>query len=207
MPVNRNAAEREIVVVVHADESCLGNQNAGASRGGAGALIEYRSHADIVRRDFYLSSPDTTNNRMALLGAIELLQCLEALHPTFRTMYWSDSQYLVKGMTEWIHGWERRGWKRKEGAVLNVELWQALLARSRRNPVDWRWVRGHFGHVKNEYADALAVGAARDQSHSNGPLASGFLEWLADQQAAGKFTDYDPDRDFEAVEQPPVKTT
>ena len=90
----------------------------------------------------------------------------------------SDSQYLVRGMREWVPGWAGRGWRRKEGPIENLELWQALLASARRHEVQWTWVRGHRGHPKNEYANDLAVLAAREQRISDGLVESGFEAWL-----------------------------
>ncbi len=117
-------------VVIHADESCLGNQNEGPNPGGAGALIEFALDGSPMRGDFYLCASSTTNNRMALTGAIELLKSLDT---SSQVAYYSDSQYLVKGITEWVFNWERRGWTRKGGAVENLELWRELrrVTRSR----------------------------------------------------------------------------
>ncbi len=183
-------------VLIHADESCLGNQNEGPSPGGAGALIEFTADGNPTRRDFRLCSPSTTNNRMALTGAIELLKLLDE---SGHVGYCSDSQYLVKGITEWVFNWERRGWKRKGGAVENLELWQELRRVTRHREVAWQWVRGHAGHVKNEYADHLAVRAAADQMASGGLTPSEFGSWLAQQQSRGKFSGYDPDQDLEQL--------
>ncbi len=187
-------------MLVHADESCLDNQNAGPSRGGAAALVERRTNGAIERCDFLLSSPNTTNNQMALAGAIEILQALGAEQAPAIT-YYSDSTYLVNGATDWVHRWKRNDWRRKGGAVENLQLWQALHELDRHNPVAWKWVRGHAGHAKNEYADQLAVGAAEKQTHSNGLVESRFLDWLEHEQATGEFGDYDPDRDFTEHEQ------
>ena len=184
------------LVVVHADESCLGNQNEGPSRGGAGALIEFIADKAPTRQDFYLCAPSTTNNRMALTGAIELLKLLDG---SGHVTYYSDSQYLVKGITEWVFNWERRGWKRKGGAVENLELWQELRRVTRHREVAWQWLRGHAGHVKNEYADHLAVRAASDQILSGGLATSELGSWLAQQQSKGKFSGYDPDHDLERL--------
>jgi ribonuclease HI len=184
------------LVVVHADESCLGNQNAGSSPGGAGALVESAANETVVRRDFFLSASATTNNRMALTGAIEVLKLLEPSGDRSRIIYFSDSTYLVKGAEEWAPNWERRGWRRKGGVVENLEMWQELLPLSRRCRVDWRWVRGHAGNPKNEYSDHLAVSAAEGQTHSGGLGTSEFEQWLAHRQSAGKFSGYDPDHDF-----------
>jgi ribonuclease HI len=190
------ASAANSLVVVHADESCLGNQNEGPSPGGAGALVESAANEAVVRRDFFLSAPGTTNNRMALTGAIDVLKLLETSGGQPRITYYSDSTYLVKGAAEWAPNWERRGWRRKGGVVENLELWQELLPLSRRCNVAWHWVRGHAGHPKNEYADHLAVSAAAGQTHSGGLLASGFEQWLAHQQSTGKFSGYDPNHDL-----------
>ncbi len=183
-------------VVIHADESCLGNQNEGPNPGGAGALIEFALDGSPMRGDFYLCASSTTNNRMALTGAIELLKSLDT---SSHVAYYSDSQYLVKGITEWVFNWERRGWTRKGGAVENLELWRELRRVTRSRDVAWHWVRGHAGHVKNEYADHLAVRAAGEQIASHGLAASEFGSWLARQQSQGKFPRYDPDQDYEQL--------
>lgn len=187
-------------VVIHADESCLGNQNTEAPRpGGAASLIEVRDRVGVARRDLFLSDPDTTNNRMALEGAVDALRALSRKGRRLQVVYVSDSNYLVRGMTEWIKSWEARGWRRKGGAVENVELWRTLLDVSRNHEVRWRWVKGHAGHPKNEYANDLAMKAARHQMTSAGPQESAFPEWLASRKAAGQFQDYDPDDDFYRV--------
>ena len=167
-------------------------------------MIELSTADGIVRKDFFASSRATTNNRMALKGAIDVLSLLRddegeemGEHPA--VLYQSDSQYLVKGITEWVHNWERRGWRRKGGEVQNLALWKALLSLSRRSKVRWRWVRGHAGHVKNEYADHLAVSAAERQTDSRGFVTSEFSEWLARQQTSSKFSGYDADADFEQL--------
>jgi ribonuclease HI len=84
--------------------------------------------------------------------------------------------------------------------IENLELWQELVAAARGHEVQWTWVRGHAGHPKNEYADNLAVAAAREQKSGDGAVESGFLEWLAAKQAKRKFAGYDPDQDFELFE-------
>jgi ribonuclease HI len=186
--------------VVHLDESCLGNGRDGDNPGGAGGLIEVRSRARIERRDFYLHTQATTNNRMALLGASTALHLLAAKGKRLRVLMVSDSEYLVKGMREWVPGWVGRGWTRKAGPIENLALWQDLAAAARLHDVQWTWVRGHAKHPKNEYADALAVGAAREQKSSNGAIDSGFPQWLAARQAKGLYPGYDPDAEFERLE-------
>jgi ribonuclease HI len=182
-----------IPVLVHADESCLGNDATKPSPGGNGALIEAPAGDSVARWDFYECSPQTTNNKMALAGAIAALEWIRRQWTRARVRYVSDSEYLVKGVTQWLPGWERKGWKRKGGELQNVELWQKLAQVVRAHEVEWRWVRGHDDNPKNEYADHLAVGAAERQERSNGLLPSGFDTWLAQQRARGKYANYDPD--------------
>lgn len=181
--------------LIHADESCLGNGRDGRNPGGAGALVETFTEDGILRRDLYISSPDTTNNRMALLGAIVTLGALIKESGSWRIAYVSDSQYLVKGMNEWIAGWRARGWRRKGGAIENLAMWRELDAVAAQLYVEWRWVRGHAGHPKNEYVDALAVRAATDQIDSGGFLKSELASWLESKQATGQFINYDADKD------------
>jgi ribonuclease HI len=186
--------------IVHLDESCLGNGREGDNPGGYGGLIEVRTRPGLQRRDFYGHSPATTNNRMALSGAIAALQLLAAKGNRVRALLVSDSEYLIKGMREWVPGWASRGWKRKTGNIENVALWQALHASARLHEVQWTWVRGHRGHPKNEYVNDLAVLSAREQKTSAGAVESGFIAWLAAKQAKGKFAEYDPDAAFEVLE-------
>jgi ribonuclease HI len=175
-------------VYVHADESCLGNQfQDRASPGGAGGLVEKWTGAGWERRDYWLSEPDTTNNRMALRSAIEVLRALRrrcAVHLV------SDSQYLVKGIREWLPAWKARGWTRKGGPIENLELWRELDAELARHEVRPRWVRGHAGHPENEYVDLLATRAAKEQSASAGLTPSHFAAWLDEQRGRGRFIDY-----------------
>ena len=184
------------IAVVHLDESCLGNGREGDNPGGAGGLIEVRHRGAVERRDVYLSAPATTNNRMALLGATTVLEVLAAKGRRLAVLCVSDSEYLVKGVREWAPGWAARGWRRKGGAIENLELWQRLLAAVELHDVQFTWVRGHRGHAKNEYANDLAVRAAREQLDSAGAVASGFAAWLAAQRAKGSYLTYDPDAAF-----------
>ncbi len=183
-------------LVVHADESCLGNGSDGRNPGGAGALLEVASKGGIVRRDVYISAPDTTNNRMALCGAIAVFALLAKKGQGVRVLFISDSQYLVKGMADWLPAWKARGWRRKGGKIENLELWQMLDRTSSVYEARWEWVRGHAEDPKNEYADRIAVRSATEQLQSDGAISSGFLAWLREHQAKGLFTDYDPDRAF-----------
>lgn len=188
-------------VVVHLDESCLGNGREGETPGGAGGLIEVRGRGPMIeRRDFYLSAPDTTNNRMALSGASTVLELLGAKGRRLPVLLVSDSEYLVRGIREWVPGWVNRGWRRKAGPIENLELWQQLVVEADRHEVQFTWVRGHAGHPKNEYANDLAMRAAREQVNSAGPVPSGFPEWLAAKRAAGRWVDYNPDETFAVLE-------
>jgi ribonuclease HI len=189
------------VAVIHLDESCLGNGRQGENPGGAGGLIEARAAGRIQRRDFYQYTADTTNNRMALSGAITALQLLAGKGNRLGVLMVSDSEYLVKGMREWAPGWASRGWIRKAGPIENLTLWQDLAEASRLHDVQWTWVRGHQGHPKNEYANDLAIAAAREAKSSDGAVDSGFLDWLSTKQAKGKFIGYDPDQAFDRLAQ------
>ena len=188
--------------ILHLDESCLGNGREGQNPGGGGGLVEARSNnGNIHRRDFYISSPATTNNRMALASAVAALQLLARKGARLPVLIVSDSQYLVKGMREWVPGWVGRGWRRKEGPIENLELWKALVASSRLHDVQWTWVRGHKGHAKNEYANDLAVLAAKEQRVSEGLVESGFDDWLKLKRAKGLYLAYDPDATFVELEE------
>jgi ribonuclease HI len=176
------------MVAVFADESCLGNGREGDNPGGAAGLIEYRGPgADrLTRWDYWRSEPRTTNNRMALWSVIEAFRIIGRKGHRFRVVFTSDSTYVVKGMGEWVHGWMARGWRRKAGAVENLELWQEAVECARPHLTQWVWVRGHHGHVQNEYVNDLAIRAAGVQTTSHGAVASGFDEWLATKRAAGR---------------------
>ena len=102
----------------------------------------------------------------------------------------SDSQYLVKGVSEWMHGWKKRGWRRKAGPIENLELWQELDRVMTRHTVRTRWVRGHAGHPRNEYANHLATRAAKEGSSSGGLTDSAFEEWLEAERERGRYLDF-----------------
>ncbi len=189
-----------MIVVAHLDESCLGNGREGDNPGGTGGLIEIRTGKGIERREFFQHAPATTNNRMALAGAIALLQLLSAKGKRLRVLIVSDSEYLVRGVREWLPGWVGRGWKRKAGAIENLELWQALHASLARHATQLVWVRGHAGQVKNEFANDLAVRAAKEQITSDGIAVATFDTWLAAERTKGRYQDYDPDATYAALE-------
>jgi ribonuclease HI len=154
----------------------------------------------IQRRDFCVHEPATTNNRMALKGAALALDVLGTKGARLVVLMVSDSQYLVRGMREWVEGWKRRNWTRKGGAIENLELWKQLDSARRRHDVQWTWLRGHDRHPKNEYADRLAVRAAREQRSTDGAVPSGFDEWLAAERDKGLYAGYDPDAAFARLE-------
>ncbi|MEX2180172.1 MAG: ribonuclease H [Gemmatimonadaceae bacterium] len=182
------------MVAVYADESCLGNGREGDNPGGAGGLIESRgvNAFEPTLLDYWLSEPSTTNNKMALRSAIDALHILSRKGNRLRVFFTSDSQYLVKGIKEWVPGWKSRGWRRRGGAIENLDLWQELDQVARSHDVNWQWVRGHDGHPQNEYANHLATRAAREQSNSAGPVPSLYVEWLAAQRARGKLAPAQP---------------
>lgn len=192
-------------VQIFADESCLGNQfRDKANPGGTGGLVEqFRPGEGWHRRDYWSFEPDTTNNRMALRSALD---GLGALRRSCDVVFTSDSQYLVKGMKEWIHGWIRRGWRRKSGRIENLDLWKRLAEVARRHRIEWRWVRGHAGHPKNEYVHHLATRAAEERESSPGLVASDFDEWIQTRIDQGRFVDFldlPPEEPFEPDDPPP----
>jgi ribonuclease HI len=174
------------LVSVFADESCLGNGKEGDNPGGAGILAEYR-HRDgrITRRDLWISESATTNNRMALRSVIEAFDGLGTKDGRFSVQFTTDSRYIVDGLTSWVFGWARNGWKRKTGAIENLELWHDAIAAVDGHEASWHWVKGHNGHPQNEYANDLAVKAATERSRSGGFVESGFDAWLAARRAKG----------------------
>ena len=133
-------------IEIFTDGACKGNPGIG----GWGALMVAGDH----KKELFGGERDTTNNRMELRAVIE---ALKALTRPCEVVVHTDSQYVQKGISEWIHGWKARGWKTAARApVKNVDLWQALDAAQARHQIEWRWVKGHAGHVGNEAADALA---------------------------------------------------
>jgi ribonuclease HI len=133
-------------VVVHTDGACRGNPGPG----GWGAVL----HSGSSEKELWGGDLATTNNRMELMGAIA---ALEALNKPCRVELHTDSQYVMKGITQWISGWKARGWKTADKSpVKNMDLWQRLDAARARHTVDWRWIKGHAGHEFNERADELA---------------------------------------------------
>jgi ribonuclease HI len=133
-------------VVIHTDGACSGNPGPG----GWGAILRYNGH----EKELKGGEPLTTNNRMELTAAI---MALEALKRAASVELHTDSQYVKDGISKWIHGWKRNGWKTADRKpVKNAELWQRLDLALQRHQVSWHWVRGHVGHDDNERADELA---------------------------------------------------
>jgi ribonuclease HI len=189
MTSRQESDESPGLVYIYADESCLGNQRQERARPGAaaGMLEQFDSRKGWYRRDFAAFEPDTTNNRMALVSGIF---SLSSLRRPCDVVFTSDSQYLVHGMKDWVHAWARKGWRRKGGAIENLDLWRRLVNVAARHRVEWRWVRGHAEDPKNEYADFLAVGTARRGDAPKGLTESGFDDWLAEQVDRGHFVDF-----------------
>ena len=133
-------------VTIHTDGACSGNPGPG----GWGAILKFGE----VEKELKGGEAHTTNNRMELMAAIVALETLK--RPCDVDLH-TDSQYLRQGITGWIHGWKRNGWKTADKKpVKNVDLWQRLEAALEHHRVEFHWVKGHAGHVENERADALA---------------------------------------------------
>jgi ribonuclease HI len=135
-------------LTIYTDGACSGNPGPG----GWGVLMQFGSH----EKELFGGESDTTNNRMEMMAAIEALR---AIKPGFsgEVHLWTDSTYVMKGITEWIHGWKRRGWKKSDKKpVVNVDLWKILDALNSQRNVEWHWVKGHAGVDGNERADELA---------------------------------------------------
>jgi ribonuclease HI len=134
------------VVEIYTDGACRGNPGPG----GWGVVLRYKGR----EKTLYGGEPHTTNNRMELMAAIA---GLEALKRHSQVALTTDSQYVKRGITEWMSDWKRRGWKTADRKpVKNVDLWQRLDDLVGKHRVSWHWVRGHTGHVDNERADSLA---------------------------------------------------
>jgi ribonuclease HI len=139
-------------VDIYTDGACSGNPGPG----GWGALLRI----DGKEKELSGYAPATTNNRMEMMAVIEALRALK--RPVAVRVH-TDSQYVQKGISEWIHGWKKRGWQTADRKpVKNADLWQALDAATIGHQIEWLWVRGHAGHVENERVDALARQAIED---------------------------------------------
>ncbi|HEX2815776.1 MAG TPA: ribonuclease HI [Phenylobacterium sp.] len=145
-------------VVIHTDGACSGNPGPG----GWGAVLHYGAK----EKELWGGELQTTNNRMELMAAI---QALEALKKPCKVELHTDSTYVMKGISEWIHAWKRRGWLTADRKpVKNDDLWKRLDQARLRHEVDWRWVKGHAGHEFNERADVLARLGMTETLEANG---------------------------------------
>ena len=141
-----NESTDDGVVEIYTDGACRGNPGPG----GWGALLRFRGR----ERELCGAEPSTTNNRMELMAAI---RALEVLKKESLVALYTDSQYVQKGISEWIAGWKARGWRTAaKQPVKNADLWRRLDAAASRHRITWHWVKGHAGHVENERVDALA---------------------------------------------------
>ncbi|MBS9437774.1 ribonuclease HI [Photorhabdus noenieputensis] len=149
-------------VEIFTDGSCLGNPGPG----GYGVLLRYQQHEKTLSEGFY----HTTNNRMELMAAII---GLETLTRPCKIILTTDSQYVRQGITQWIHNWKKRGWRKADKSpVSNIDLWQRLDQAISRHDIDWLWVKGHAGHDENERCDELARAAANSPTETD----TGYLE-------------------------------
>jgi ribonuclease HI len=134
-------------IEIYTDGACKGNPG----KGGWGVLLRYKGH----EKRLYGGEPHTTNNRMELMAVIKGLDALKRESCNVRVV--SDSTYVLKGISEWMPNWKKRGWKTAaKKPVLNADLWMQLDVLAARHTIDWQWVKGHNGHVENEIADELA---------------------------------------------------
>ena len=137
-------------VEIFTDGACKGNPGPG----GWVALLRMGRH----EKELSGGEPATTNNRMEMTAVIRALEAL--IEPCEVTIH-SDSRYVIDGMTQWIHGWQKKGWvNSSKKPVRNADLWHELIEAARRHKITWQWVKGHNGHVENERADRLASAAA-----------------------------------------------
>lgn len=139
-------------ILIYTDGACRGNPGPG----GWGAILRYGKHERIVSG----AECHTTNNRMELMAAI---QALATLREPCRIDLYTDSQYVQKGISEWLPGWKKKGWKKADKKpIMNLDLWQALDQEASRHEVTWHWVKGHSGHTENELVDQIANEAIDD---------------------------------------------
>ncbi len=151
-------SEAKPSVVIYTDGACSGNPGPG----GWGAILMSGPH----RKELSGAEPQTTNNRMELMAAIE---ALGALKKPSEVELWTDSAYVRDGITKWIKGWKRNGWQTAEKKpVKNADLWQTLDAARARHSIEWHWLKGHAGHPENERADELAREAIKAMRKAGG---------------------------------------
>lgn len=133
-------------ITIYTDGACRGNPGPG----GWGALLRYGQH----EKKLFGAETDTTNNRMELMAAI---QALSSLRESCKVELYTDSQYVQKGISQWMENWKKKNWKKSDNhPVKNADLWQELDKQASRHTVSWHWVKGHSGHTENDIVDALA---------------------------------------------------
>ena len=164
-------------VIIHSDGGCSGNPGPG----GWAATLTYGKHT----RELSGGEPATTNNRMELRAAIE---ALNALKESCEVEFYTDSEYVRQGVTKWMHGWKRKGWKRGKQPLKNEDLWRALDAATERHKITWKWLRGHAGHEGNERCDFLATEAIAKirGGLSVEQLSAALAEFVARAEAASE---------------------
>ena len=151
-------------VIIYTDGGCKPNPG----KGGIGAVLQFQSPART--EELYKFYPSTTSSRMEIQAAISALEFLSCPHDC---VIYSDSSYLINGITSWIKSWKKKGWTRgKSSSVENVDLWQKLDALTQKHFIDWQWVKGHSGNTGNERADKLANLAINTQSNGNVAISS-----------------------------------
>lgn len=150
-PLDDMADPKGKIVEIYTDGACSGNPGPG----GYGSLLRYGD----VTKEFSGCESNTTNNRMEMMAVIEALRQLK--RPCRITLY-TDSTYVMRGMTEWVSGWIRRNWvNSQKKPVVNRDLWEKMLDLSKPHQIEWKWVRGHMGHPENERCDLLARNALK----------------------------------------------
>lgn len=146
-------------IEIWTDGACSGNPGPG----GWGALLRAEHQGNVTEKELQGGEANTTNNRMELIAAIEALR---ALKRPVQVVLHTDSTYVKDGITKWMANWKQRGWKTASNKpVKNQDLWEALDQAVQRHEVDWRWVKGHSGHIENDRADALARAGAQPFGH------------------------------------------
>jgi ribonuclease HI len=141
------------LVTIYTDGACEPNPGPG---GWAALLISGKHEKELSG-----SEPETTNNRMELTAAV---RALATLKQPCQVSFYTDSEYLRRGITEWLPEWRRRGWKRKGGKLANVDLWQELESSLKEHKISWHWIRGHSGNKYNEQVDSLARKSMKNSS-------------------------------------------
>jgi ribonuclease HI len=150
---NKETIKPSAKIEIYTDGACSGNPG----KGGWGAVLLYGDY----KKEISGFKADTTNNQMELMAVIESLKIIK--NPPQNLVVYTDSKYVQEGITRWIFGWKKNGWKTaNKKPVKNIELWQELDSLSKNHNIDWQWVRGHSGNKYNEIADQLAVGAVKN---------------------------------------------